>query len=77
MGVRAGPPVPELSMSEDFVLSTASVFRIELNKALAIARDVALGKDFKMFLLVSSYHMTTVSKCEVNLVLGTRFFCWP
>ncbi|KAG0630794.1 hypothetical protein M758_1G204200 [Ceratodon purpureus] len=52
---RAGPPVPELSMSEDFVLSTASVFRIELNKALAIARDVALGKDFKMFLLVIAF----------------------
>ena len=50
---RAGPPVPELSLSEDFVLSTASVFRNELNKGLAIARDIALGKDFKLFLMVS------------------------
>jgi len=52
---RAGPPVPELCLSEDFVLSTASVFRNELNKALAIARDVALGKDFKLFLLVIAF----------------------
>nr|XP_024390439.1 reticulon-like protein B10 [Physcomitrium patens]XP_024390440.1 reticulon-like protein B10 [Physcomitrium patens]XP_024390441.1 reticulon-like protein B10 [Physcomitrium patens]XP_024390442.1 reticulon-like protein B10 [Physcomitrium patens]XP_024390443.1 reticulon-like protein B10 [Physcomitrium patens]PNR43434.1 hypothetical protein PHYPA_015815 [Physcomitrium patens] len=47
---RAGPPVPELSLSEDFVLRTASTVRVELNKALSIARDVALGKDFKLFL---------------------------
>jgi hypothetical protein len=56
VGVRAGPPVPELSLSEDFVLSAATAFRIELNKALAIARDVSLGKDFKLFLLVSCPH---------------------
>lgn len=60
---RAGPPVPELSLSEDFVLSTASVFRNEVNKALAIARDVALGKDFKLFLLVIAflYAVSTVT----------------
>ncbi|KAG0591995.1 hypothetical protein M758_1G203800 [Ceratodon purpureus] len=52
---RPGPPVPELSLSEDFVLSTASVFRYDVNKALAIARDVALGKDFKLFLLVIAF----------------------
>jgi hypothetical protein len=52
---RAGPPVPELSLSEDFVLSTANALRIELNKALAIARDVSLGKDFKLFLLVIAF----------------------
>jgi hypothetical protein len=49
---RAGPPVPELSVSEEFVTRAASIFRVELNKVLAIARDVALGKDFKLFLKV-------------------------
>jgi hypothetical protein len=49
---RAPPPLPELSLSEDFVLSTASSVRLELNKALAIAHDVALGRDFKLFLKV-------------------------
>jgi hypothetical protein len=49
---RNGPPVPQLSLSEDFVLSTASAVRIELNKALGVAQDVALGKDFKLFLKV-------------------------
>jgi hypothetical protein len=49
---RNGPPVPQLSLSEDFVISTSSAVRIELNKALGVARDVALGKDFKLFLQV-------------------------
>jgi hypothetical protein len=49
---RAPPPLPELSLSEDFVLSTANTVRLELNKVLAIAHDVALGKDFKLFLKV-------------------------
>ncbi len=45
-------------MSEDFVLSTASSVRLELNKALAIAHDVALGKDFKLFLKVLDVNQT-------------------
>jgi hypothetical protein len=49
---RALPSLPELSLSEEFVISTANSVRLELNKALAIAHDVALGKDFKLFLKV-------------------------
>jgi hypothetical protein len=60
---RAGPPVPELSLSEDFVFSTAGVIREEVNKALGVARDVALGKDFKLFLKVIAilYAVSTVT----------------
>jgi hypothetical protein len=50
---RPGPPVPNLTLSEDAVLSTASVLRVELNKVLEVFQDVALGKDFKLFLKVS------------------------
>lgn len=49
---RNGPPVPELSLSEEFVTRTAKTLRVELNRVLAIARDVALGRDFKLFLKV-------------------------
>ncbi|CAM6042664.1 unnamed protein product [Sphagnum compactum] len=49
---RRGPPVPDLTLSEDAVLSTASVLRVELNKVLEVVQDVALGKDFKLFLKV-------------------------
>ncbi|KAH7280561.1 hypothetical protein KP509_36G002800 [Ceratopteris richardii] len=46
------PPIPELHMSEDMVISFASALRLEINKALAIAHDIALGKDLRVFLKV-------------------------
>jgi hypothetical protein len=49
---RNPPPLPELSLSEETVLSVASTLRVELNKILAVAHDVALGKDFKLFIKV-------------------------
>ncbi|KAL2622672.1 hypothetical protein R1flu_002877 [Riccia fluitans] len=49
---RSPPPIPELKLSEDTVVHTAKTLRVEINKVLAIAHDVALGKDFKLFLKV-------------------------
>jgi hypothetical protein len=59
---RALPSLPELSLSEEFVISTANSVRLELNKALAIAHDVALGKDFKLFLKVFEVDLFPSSK---------------
>jgi hypothetical protein len=59
---RALPPLPELSLSEEFVIRTANSVRLELNKALAIAHDVALGKDFKLFLKVFEVDLFPSSK---------------
>lgn len=49
---RAPPPLPELALSEDTVVHTAKTLRVEINKILAIAHDVALGRDWKLFLKV-------------------------
>lgn len=49
---RPGPPVPELHLSEDFVLSTASRLRVHLNHYLDVVQDIAVGKDFKLFIKV-------------------------
>ncbi|KAL3691249.1 hypothetical protein R1sor_004900 [Riccia sorocarpa] len=49
---RSPPPLPELKLSEDTVVHTAKTLRVEINKILSIAHDVALGKDFKLFLKV-------------------------
>lgn len=46
------PRIPELHLSEDMVINFASALRVEINKALAIAHDIALGKDLKVFLKV-------------------------
>eukprot|EP00245_Coleochaete_scutata_P007392 TRINITY_DN226_c0_g1_i1.p1 TRINITY_DN226_c0_g1~~TRINITY_DN226_c0_g1_i1.p1 ORF type:complete len:247 (+),score=50.91 TRINITY_DN226_c0_g1_i1:134-874(+) len=49
---RAPPPLPELELSEELVQSTAKLIRSEVNKALSIGHDIALGKDFRKFLKV-------------------------
>lgn len=49
---RPPPRIPELHLSEDMVINFASALRVEINKALAIAHDIALGKDLKVFLKV-------------------------
>lgn len=49
---KSPPRIPELHMSEDMVINFASALRVEINKALAIAHDIALGKDLKVFLKV-------------------------
>eukprot|EP00249_Psilotum_nudum_P009477 c21958_g2_i1 orf=265-1005(+) len=49
---RPPPPLPELKLSEEMVASLASVFCAEINKVLAVAHDIALGKDVKLFLKV-------------------------
>ncbi|KAJ7296631.1 hypothetical protein O6H91_Y110400 [Diphasiastrum complanatum] len=49
---RSPPPIPRLELSEEFVSRSASVLREELNKTFALAYDVAIGKDYRVFLKV-------------------------
>ncbi len=44
--------MPEFHLSEDFVLSTASRLRVQLNHYLDVVQDIAVGKDFKLFIKV-------------------------
>lgn len=49
---RSPPPLPNLHLSEEAANSLALALRVEINKVLAIAKDIALGKDFILFLKV-------------------------
>ncbi|KAG8381219.1 hypothetical protein BUALT_Bualt06G0099400 [Buddleja alternifolia] len=49
---KCPPKIPEVSIPEDIVLGVASALRIEFNRALAILRDIASGRDLKKFLVV-------------------------
>ncbi|MCO5581877.1 hypothetical protein L7F22_035766 [Adiantum nelumboides] len=51
---RSPPPLPDLNLSEDEARSLAFTFREEFNKVLAVAHDLALGKDFKLLLKVAA-----------------------
>ncbi|PIN21672.1 Reticulon [Handroanthus impetiginosus] len=49
---KSPPKIPEVTLPEDIVLGVASALRIEFNRAFAILRDIASGRDLKKFLAV-------------------------
>ncbi|KAK4480721.1 hypothetical protein RD792_013803 [Penstemon davidsonii] len=49
---KSPPKFPEVILPEDIVLGVASALRIEFNRAFAILREVASGRDLKKFLAV-------------------------
>lgn len=51
---RSPPPLPDFYLSEDEAKRLALTLREEVNKVLAVAHDLALGKDFKVLLKVGA-----------------------
>ncbi|GAV72720.1 Reticulon domain-containing protein [Cephalotus follicularis] len=49
---KSPPPIPVVQLPEKCALDVASALRIEINRAFAILRDIASGKDLKNFLAV-------------------------
>nr|DAD43227.1 TPA_asm: hypothetical protein HUJ06_001457 [Nelumbo nucifera] len=49
---KTPPRIPEVYIPEDPVLQFASALRIEINRAFAVLRDIASGRDLKKFLAV-------------------------
>lgn len=60
---RPPPPLPGWILSEEMVNSTAESVRLRINRTLAAAHDIALGKDFSLFAKVVAflYFLSTVS----------------
>lgn len=51
---KTPPRIPDLSIPEESVLQFASALSLEINRAFAVLRDIASGRDLKKFLLVSA-----------------------
>lgn len=49
---RSPPRIPEVVIPDNIVRDVASAFRVEINSALAILREIASGKEVKKFLAV-------------------------
>lgn len=45
--------LPELVLSEEMVNNAAASFRVKVNYMLLMAHDITLGKDFRLFFVVS------------------------
>ncbi|GBG91599.1 hypothetical protein CBR_g52633 [Chara braunii] len=46
---RAPPPVPKIELKEEKVQEVAAKIRVVVNESLLLCRDVACGKEFKLF----------------------------
>ncbi|KAJ6326697.1 hypothetical protein OIU78_013726 [Salix suchowensis] len=49
---KSPPRIPEVHIPEEPVLQIAASLRIEINRAFAVLRDIASGRDLKKFLAV-------------------------
>nr|GMD01630.1 reticulon-like protein B4 [Ipomoea batatas] len=49
---KSAPHIPEVHIPEEPVLQFASALRNDVNHGLAVLRDIASGRDLKMFLMV-------------------------
>ncbi|KAE8710801.1 Reticulon-like protein B4 [Hibiscus syriacus] len=50
--LKSPPRIPEVQIPKDPVLEFAEALRFEINRALAVLRDIASGRDLKKFLSV-------------------------
>ncbi|PIN20088.1 Reticulon [Handroanthus impetiginosus] len=68
---KSPPKIPEVILPEDIVLAVASGIRIEINRALAILREIASGRDLKKFLAViaSLWVLSLLGSCFNFLTL--------
>lgn len=57
--IRVGLLVLELFFFESFVMNIVNFIWIEVNKVLYIVCIVVFGKDFKLFLLVSVWYVSS------------------
>ncbi|KAG6494000.1 hypothetical protein ZIOFF_049013 [Zingiber officinale] len=49
---KSRPHIPEVSIPEDLTVKIALSLRYEINRSLAVLREIALGRDLKKFLTV-------------------------
>ncbi|KAG8382187.1 hypothetical protein BUALT_Bualt05G0050700 [Buddleja alternifolia] len=49
---KSPPQIPEVTIPEEPALKFASALRVEANRAFAVLRDIASGRDLKKFLSI-------------------------
>lgn len=81
MEFRPLPPLPDLDVSEETFLAVAEVMCDWGNRALSIARDIAIGGDLivllKVYNLVKTYiKIHFLSICAILLVTHQQAVDW-
>ncbi|PKU86348.1 reticulon-like protein B2 isoform X1 [Dendrobium catenatum] len=68
---KSPPQIPQLSISEDLVVNIARSLRFEINRSLAILREIASGHDLKKFLAVIAgfWVLSIIGSCTSFLTI--------
>lgn len=72
--IRAPPKIPQVHIPEEPVLQIASALRIEINRAFAVLRDIASGRDLKKFLSVCWFPFVVVLLLFVAFVAPSTWW---
>ncbi|KAL7169785.1 hypothetical protein ACSBR2_034758 [Camellia fascicularis] len=65
---QPAPPLPDLYLSEEAVNDLAHLIRSHINALLSISKDIAMGKDTRMFFKVAAY------LCLISIIGGFTDF---
>ena len=78
MVFRTAPILPEAIVPENFFLNIAQLLRHKINKAYAIFRSLASGRDVKKFLKVrlSQIHLRNLNCSNTVTFLFMTGFLW-
>lgn len=73
---RPLPPIPDLEVSEEFVVEAAEVARVWVNHALSAAREIAIARNLGVFfkLVLSFWLIFLVGSFFTFLVCSTLWF---
>ncbi|XVF13048.1 hypothetical protein REPUB_Repub08aG0174100 [Reevesia pubescens] len=68
---KSPPHIPEVQIPKDPVIEFAQALRLEINRAFAVLRDIASGRDLKKFLSVIAglWVLSIVGSCWNSLTL--------
>ncbi|KAF2312212.1 hypothetical protein GH714_028549 [Hevea brasiliensis] len=82
ISLRSPAEIAEILLPEKCVLEVASALRIEINRALAVLRDIASGRDVEKFLTSYLHILVCAEKCLL-LIMRYCFYgghlsgnCW-
>ncbi|XP_058100189.1 reticulon-like protein B2 [Magnolia sinica] len=68
---KSPPRIPKVAIPQDLVVNIALSLHFEINRALSVLRDIALGRDLRMFLAVIAglWVLSIVGSCCNSLTL--------
>jgi len=72
---RPAPPLPEVYLKEELVAEMGELVRTQINYLIEVCRDVALGKDSKLYLRVAAYLLLLAVVGGLTDIVSLCYIC--